>query len=139
METARPDAATTEAATAEAAKVEAATTDAAMADGAMAEAMAEAMAAVMAAMMVVAWDVTARDKNKHHGGRRGGKALLTEFLPNLRRRLPDCQTHELDKASDKMLMGVRWLEEDSSKIHYLYGNDLKILNHFHAYFFCPCI
>ena len=116
METARPDAATTEAATAEAAKAEAATTDAAMADGAM----AEAMAAVMAAMMVAAWDVTARDKNKHHGGRRGGKALLMEFLPNLRRRLPDCQIHELDKASDKMLMGVRWLEEDSSKIHYLY-------------------
>jgi len=115
METARPDATTTEAATAEAAKAEAATTDAAMADGAM----AEAMAAVMAAMMVAAWDVAARDKNKHHGGRRGGKALLTEFLPNLQHRLPDCQTHELDKASDKMLMGVRWLEDDSSKIHYL--------------------
>ena len=87
MEMARPDAVTTEAVTAEAAQAEAATADAAMADGAMSEATAAAMAA--------AWDVAARDKNKHHGGQRGGKALLVEFLPNLRCRLPDCPTHLL--------------------------------------------
>ena len=83
-----------------------ATADATMADGAMAEAMAEAMADAMAEAMAEAmteamaaeWDVAARDKNKHHGGRRGGKALLAEFLPNLRRCLPDCLTHQLDRT-----------------------------------------
>jgi hypothetical protein len=99
METARPDATTTEAVMAEAAKAEAATADAAMAHGAM----AEAMAVLMAVAMVAAWVVVARDKNKHHGGRRGGKALLAEFLPNLQRRLPDCLTDQLDRATHAVL------------------------------------
>ena len=33
--------------------------------------------------VAAAWDVATRDENKHNGGRRGGKALLAEFLPNL--------------------------------------------------------
>jgi hypothetical protein len=59
-----------------------------MADGAMAEAMA------MALTMAAAWDITA-NKNKDHGGQRGGKAHLTEFLPSLQRRLPDYLNHAI--------------------------------------------
>jgi hypothetical protein len=55
--------------------------------------------AATAEAVAAAWDVAARDKNKHHGGRRGGKALLAEFLPNLRRRLSDCLTDQLDRAT----------------------------------------
>jgi hypothetical protein len=76
-----------EEATAEKTMAEAATGEAATAEAAMAEAVE------------VAWDIAARDKNKHHGGRRGGKALLAEFLPNLQRLLPDYLTHQLDHAA----------------------------------------
>jgi hypothetical protein len=72
------------------------------------------MAAVMAAAMAVAWDVTARDKNKYHGGRRGGKALLAEFLPSLRRRLPDYLNHAIWQRKGigvKLRMVVRHLKQ----------------------------
>ena len=53
--------------------------------------------------VVAAWDVATRDENKHNGGRRGGKALLAEFLPNLRRRLPDCLTDQLERVTHAVL------------------------------------
>ena len=42
----------------------------------------------MTSAAAAVWDVATRDKSRRRGGRRRGKALLAEFLPNLRRRSP---------------------------------------------------
>ena len=61
-------------------------------------AKAAAKAAAEVAAKASARDMMARAKTRHHGGRCGGKALLKEFLPSLRRRPPGHLTYSLNEV-----------------------------------------